>query len=47
LSIYGGLNTEDFDSKRQFAIHIQDQWLKFWLPIFDLDSDTNNEEAEL
>jgi hypothetical protein len=47
LSIYGGLNTEDFDSKRQFAIRIQDRWLSFWLPILDPDAGTNNEETEL
>jgi hypothetical protein len=49
LSIYGDLDTEDFDPKRQFAIRIQDRWLKFWLPIFDSDSDSDsrNEETEL
>jgi hypothetical protein len=49
LSIFGGLNTEDFDPQRQFAIRNQDRWLRFWLPILDFtsDSDMNNEEAEL
>jgi hypothetical protein len=53
LSIYGGLKTDDFDPQRQFAIRIQDQWLRFWLPIFDVDTDSGsdldspNEEAGL
>jgi hypothetical protein len=47
LNIFGGLDTQDFDPKRQFAIRIQDRWLNFWLPIFDLDSDSNEEETEL
>ena len=47
LSIYGGLDTTGFDPKRQFAIRIQDQWFKFWLPILDYVSDSRNEEVEL
>jgi hypothetical protein len=47
LSIYGGLDTTEFDPKRQFAIRIQDRWLKFWLPIFEPNPDSQNEEVEL
>jgi len=47
LTIYGDLDTAEFDSNRQFAIRIQDRWLKFWLPILDIDSDPPNEEVEL
>ena len=47
LSIYGGLETGEFDAERQFAIRVQDRWLKFWLPILDGDPDPRNEEAEL
>jgi hypothetical protein len=44
LSIYGGLQTDDFDPERQFAIRVQDRWLKFWLPVFDIESDPNSTE---
>lgn len=44
LSIYGGLQTDDFDPERQFAIRVQDRWLKFWLPVFDLESDPDSTE---
>jgi hypothetical protein len=39
LSIYGGLSTDDFDAGRQFAIRVQDRWLRFWLPLFNVESD--------
>jgi hypothetical protein len=47
LNIYGGLDTGEFESGRQFAIRVQDRWLKFWLPILDLVPDPRNEEVEL
>jgi hypothetical protein len=47
LSIYGDLDTGEFDPWRQFAIRVQDRWLKFWLPILDFESDSHDEEVEL
>ncbi len=38
LSIHGGLATGDYDPARQFAIRVQDGWLRFWLPLFDEES---------
>jgi hypothetical protein len=33
LTLYDGLSTENLQTGKQFAVRVQDDWLKFWLPV--------------